>query len=110
MHFGNWSSRRSPHDATCSSRAPSVERGTRALAIRYGLNAKTVAKSRKRTSIAGRPMGPSQPESTVLSEIEEADVIEFRRRRPAAARRCARLLARDHPCTIASALHRGRPD
>jgi transposase InsO family protein len=53
---------------------------TRRLAARYGLNPKTVAKWRKRTATADRPMGPSRPRSTVLSEAEEAIVVEFRRR------------------------------
>jgi transposase InsO family protein len=53
---------------------------TRALAARYGLNPKTVAKWRERTTTADRPMGPSRPHSTVLTEAEEAIVVEFRRR------------------------------
>src|SRR5437868_14662567 len=57
-----------------------AQESTRTLATRYGLNAKTVAKWRKRTSTADRPMGPSRPKSTVLTEIEEAIVVEFRRR------------------------------
>ena len=74
------SSRLSPNDAACSSRAPSVARGARALADRYGLNPKTVAKWRARTSTADAPMGPRRPRSTVLTEAEEAIVVEFRRR------------------------------
>src|SRR5207248_6189263 len=42
----------------------------RALAKRHGINPKTVAKWRKRSSIADLPTGPKQPSSTVLS-IEE---------------------------------------
>src|SRR5215213_169371 len=53
---------------------------TRALAARYGLNPKTVAKWRRRTTTADRPMGPSRPRSSVLTEAEEAAVVEFRRR------------------------------
>ncbi len=56
------------------------QEATRALATRYGLNPKTVAKWRKRTTTADRPMGPSRPRSTVLTEAEEAIVVEFRRR------------------------------
>jgi transposase InsO family protein len=52
----------------------------RVLAARYGLNPKTVAKWRKRTTTADAPMGPRQPRSTVLTEAEEAIVVEFRRR------------------------------
>src|SRR4051794_25664487 len=53
---------------------------TRALAARYGLNPKTIAKWRRRTTTADRPMGPSRPRSSVLTEAEEAVVVEFRRR------------------------------
>jgi transposase-like protein len=37
------------------------------LASRYDLNAKTVAKWRKRTTVEDAPMGPRQPHSTVLT-------------------------------------------
>jgi transposase InsO family protein len=53
---------------------------TRRLAARYGLNPKTVAKWRRRGSTADAAMGPSRPRSSVLSEAEEAIVVEFRRR------------------------------
>ena len=52
----------------------------RALAARYGLNAKTVRKWRKRTTTADEPMGPKTPKSTVLTPAEEAIVVAFRRR------------------------------
>ena len=51
-----------------------------ALSERYGINPKTVAKWRRRTSFEDRPMGPKVPRSTVLSVDEETLVIEFRRR------------------------------
>jgi transposase InsO family protein len=53
---------------------------TRSLAARYGLNPKTIAEWRRRATTADRPMGPARPRSTVLSEAEEAIVVEFRRR------------------------------
>jgi transposase-like protein len=37
----------------------------RALAKRYGINQKTVAKWKKRTSVVDLPTGPSEPKSTV---------------------------------------------
>src|SRR5258708_9600127 len=43
---------------------------SRALAARYGLNAKTVRKWRKRTTTADAPMGPKKPTSTVLTPAE----------------------------------------
>jgi hypothetical protein len=57
-----------------------LQEATRAPAARYGLNPKMVAKWRQRTTTADQPMGPSHPRSTVLSEAEEAIVVEFRRR------------------------------
>ena len=53
---------------------------TRRLAARYGLNPKTVAKWRRRTTTVDLRMGPARPRSTVLTEAEEAVVVEFRRR------------------------------
>ncbi len=56
------------------------QEATRSLAGRYGLNPKTVAKWRRRTFTADARMGPRQPRSSVLTEAEEAIVVEFRRR------------------------------
>ena len=53
---------------------------TRVLARRYGLNPKTVAKWRARTTTADAPMGPRARRSRVLSAQEEAAVVAFRRR------------------------------
>jgi len=53
---------------------------TRSLAARYGLNPKTVAKWRNRTTTVDAPTGPRDPKSTVLTPAEEAIVVEFRRR------------------------------
>jgi transposase InsO family protein len=57
-----------------------AQEATRRLAARYGLNPKTVAKWRQRTTTADRPMGPARRRSTVLTETEEAIIVEFRRR------------------------------
>jgi len=51
----------------------------RALAKRYGVNQKTVAKWKKRTSVADLLTGPREPTSTVLSIEEEAIIVAFRR-------------------------------
>jgi transposase-like protein len=82
------------------------QESTRALAARYGLNAKTVAKWRKRSSTADRPMGPSKPKSTVLTEIEEAIVVEFRRRTLLPLDDVLGCLRESIPALSRSALHR----
>lgn len=51
----------------------------RALSKRYGINQKTVAKWKKRTSVADVPTGPKTPSSTVLTIEEEAVIVAFRR-------------------------------
>src|SRR3954451_20065906 len=75
---------------------------TRGLAARYGLNPRTVAKWRSRSSTADARMGPARPRSTVLTEAEEAG---DRRRVPpshvATAGRYVGLLARDHSQALA---------
>lgn len=53
---------------------------TRSLAARYGLNPKTVAKWRKRTTTADAPMGSKAAKSTVLMPAEEAIVVAFRQK------------------------------
>ena len=51
----------------------------RALAKRYGINQKTVAKWKRRTSASDLPTGPKESKSTVLTVEEEAIVVAFRR-------------------------------
>jgi transposase-like protein len=51
----------------------------RVLAARYGINQKTVAKWKKRSSVADLPTGPKEAKSTVLSVEEEAIIVAFRR-------------------------------
>jgi hypothetical protein len=73
---------------------------------RYGLNAKTAAKWCQRCSTADRPMGPSKPKSTVLTEIEEAIVVEFRRRTLLPLDDVLGCLRQTIPTLSRSALHR----
>ncbi len=56
-----------------------AQASSRSLATQYGLNPKTVLKWRKRSTTLDAAMGP-KARSTVLSEAEEAIVVEFRRR------------------------------
>src|SRR3712207_3538504 len=70
---------------------------TRALAARHGLNPKTVAKWRKRTTAADAPMGPRRARGTVLTEAEGGDRRRVPAAHAAAARRRPGLPAREYP-------------
>ena len=50
-----------------------------ALAKRYGINQKTVAKWKDRTSVADLRTGPKESRPTVMSVEEKAVVVAFRR-------------------------------
>jgi transposase InsO family protein len=78
----------------------------RALAKRYGINPKTVAKWKKRTATADLPTGPKEVKSTVLSVEEEAVVVAFRRHTLLPLDDCLYTLQATIPHLTRSALHR----
>jgi transposase-like protein len=78
----------------------------RALAQRYGINQKTVAKWKKRASVADLPTGPKKPKSTVLSVEEEAIIVAFRRRTLLPLDDCLYTLQPTIPHLSRSSLHR----
>src|SRR3954452_4140705 len=78
----------------------------RALAQRYGINQKTVAKWRKRTAVADAPTGPRGPKSTVLSLEEEAVIVAFRRHTLLPLDDCLYALQATIPHLTRSSLHR----
>ena len=78
----------------------------RALARRYGINPKTVAKWKKRQSVKDRPTGPNAPHSTVLSLEEEAVIVAFRRHMLLALDGCLYALQPTIPNLTRSSLHR----
>ena len=78
----------------------------RALAKRYGINQKTVAKWKRRTSAADLPTGPKQAKSTVLSVEDEAIVIAFRRHTLLPLDDCLYALQPTLPHLTRSSLHR----
>jgi transposase-like protein len=51
----------------------------RALAKRYSVNPKTVAKWKRRNSVADLSTGPRKPQSTVVATEDEAIIVAFRR-------------------------------
>jgi len=78
----------------------------RVLARRYGINPKTVAKWRCRSSVTDRPTGPKDPKSTVLSIEQEAIVIAFRRHTLLPLDDCLYALQPSIPNLTRSSLHR----
>jgi len=78
----------------------------RRLAKRYGINPKTVAKWRKRGSVADRPAGPKKPKSTVLSVADEAIIVAFRRHTLLPLDDCLYALQLTIPHLTRSSLHR----
>src|SRR5688572_5396256 len=83
-----------------------AQEATRRLAARYGLNPKTVAKWRRRTTTVDQRMGPARPRSTVPTEAEEAIVVEFRRRTLLPLDDVLGCLREAIPTLTRSALHR----
>ena len=78
----------------------------RGLAKRYGVNPKTVAKWKARSSVSDLPTGPKQPRSTVLSAEEEAVVVAFRRHTLLPLDDCLYALQPTIPHLTRSSLHR----
>ncbi len=64
-----------------SQESQESQESLRSPASRTGINQKTVAKWRKRSSAADLPTGPKEPHSTVLSLEEEALVVAVRKHR-----------------------------
>ena len=78
----------------------------RALARRYGINQKTVAKWKRRSSVVDLPTGPKEPRSTVLSIEEEAIVVAFRKHTLLPLDDCLYALQPTIPHLTRSSLHR----
>ena len=78
----------------------------RALARRYGINQKTVAKWKKRSSVSDLRTGPREPRSTVLSVEEEAIIVAFRRHTLLPLDDCLYALQPTIPHLTRSSLHR----
>jgi transposase InsO family protein len=78
----------------------------RTLARRYGINQKTVAKWKRRSSVADLPAGPRDPRSSVLSLEDEAIIVAFRRHTLLPLDDCLYALQATIPCLTRSSLHR----
>ena len=82
------------------------EESLMALSARYGINQKTVAKWRHRTSVADLPTGPKDAKSTVLTPDEEAIIVAFRRHTLLPLDDCLYSLQPSIPHLSRSLLHR----
>jgi len=78
----------------------------RSLARRHGVNPKTVAKWKKRSSTADRKTGPTMPRSTVLSVDQEAVIVAFRKHTLLPLDDCLYALRATIPALTRSSLHR----
>src|SRR5436190_16640139 len=78
----------------------------RTLAARYGINQKTVAKWKRRSSVSDLPTGPKAATSTVLSIEDEAVVVAFRRHTLLPLDDCLYALQPTIPHLTRSSLHR----
>src|SRR5204862_2100444 len=78
----------------------------RRLAQRYGINQKTVAKWKARSSVSDLRTGPKEPRSTVLTVEEEAVIVAFRRHTLLPLDDCLYALQPTIPHLTRSSLHR----
>ena len=97
----------------CATTTEAVRRATqdsqaslRALVRRYGVNPKTIAKWRKRSSVHDLRTGPTGPCSAVLSAADEAIVVAFRRHTLLPLDDCLYALQATIPHLTRSSLHR----
>ena len=77
-----------------------------ALASKYAINPKTVAKWKKRKTVQDAPMGPKNSASTVLSKAEEAMIVAFRKHTLLPLDDCLYALQASIPKLTRSSLHR----
>ena len=81
------------------------EESLRSLSARFEINQKTVAKWRRRTSVADLPTGPKDAKSTVLMPDEEAIIVAFRRHTLLPPDDCVYSLQLSIPHLSRSSLH-----
>src|ERR1700710_1349176 len=85
---------------------PHSQASLRALAKRYGVNPKTVAKWKSRAAVGDLKTGLKEPRSTSLSVEEEAIIVAFRRHTLLPLDDCLYALQATIPRLTRSSLHR----
>ena len=105
-HYGPGSPRERHNEEAVRRAIQGSQESLRSLARRYGINPKTVAKWKRRSSVADVPTGPKQARSTVLSAAEEAIVVAFRKHTLLPLDDCLYALQPTLPKLTRSALHR----
>lgn len=83
-----------------------IQHSLRAVARRYSINQKTVAKWKKRSATVDLPTGPKDPKSTSLSLEDEAVVVAFCRHTLLPLDDCLCALQATIPHLTRSSLHR----
>ena len=106
MRYGPGSARERHNDGGGPSAIQHSQESLRALAGRYGINSKTVAKWKKRFSAADLPTGPKEPRSTVLSIEDEGVIVAFRKHTLLPLDDCLYALQATIPHLTRSSLHR----
>src|SRR5271170_2661056 len=105
-HYGPGLQRSATTTAAIRRAIQHSQESLRTLALRHGINPKTVAKWRKRCSVADLRTGPRAPRSTVLTLEEEAVVVAFRRHTLLPLDDCLYALQATIPSLTRSSLHR----
>ena len=105
-HYGPDSSRSARTTEAIRRAIQHSQASLRALAKRHGINQKTVAKWKRRTSVADRPTGPKSASSTVLTTEEEAVIVAFRKHTLLPLDDCLYALQPSIPRLTRSSLHR----
>jgi transposase-like protein len=104
--YGPGSARQRHNDNAIRRAIQHSQASLRSLAKRYGINQKTVAKWKRRSSVVDLPTGPREPRSSVLSIEDEAIIIAFRRHTLLPLDDCLYALQATIPNLTRSSLHR----
>jgi hypothetical protein len=106
MRYGTGSNGSATTTAAVRRARQHSQESLRVLAKRHGVNPKTIAKWKARSSVSDVPTGPKEPRSTVLSAEEAAVIVAFRRHTLLPLDDCLYALQPTVPHLTRSSLHR----